>query len=312
MSESYPHSSHLPSQAEYEDELSLIDLWIIIWRRKWLWLTLGPLAGIVGIIVALNSTDIYRSEVLLAPASDEEGGGGLAALAGQFGGLATMAGINIGGGSDTATALATLKSRQFLLPYLQEKNLATILFYEEWDAESATWIKTNERRGAQGEPTDSELVERFQQDVLKISEDKQSGLVTLGIEWEDPALIAQWANDLSIRINAHLKEKAKAETEKNLEYLKDQLEETQVIEIRESLYALIESQTQNAMLANAKEEFAFRILDPAYVPEERIRPKRSLIVIASGLLGGFLGIFLCFVLHFVETAKIDARQKAAN
>ena len=82
-----------------------------------------------------------------------------------------------------------------------------------------------------------------------------------------------------------------------------QLTQTQVIEIRDSLYALIETQTQNAMLANAKEEYAFHIIDPAYVPEVRIRPKRALIVLASGMLGGFFGLFLCFVIHFVKTPK---------
>lgn len=288
---------------ESEDELSLIDLWNILWKRKWIILLLGPLAGVVGIIVALTSTEIYRSEVLLAPASEEESGGGLAALAGQFGGLASMAGINIGGGSDTATSIATLKSRKFLLPYLLEKNLFTTLFVDDWDAVDKRWIGANERRRPDGKPTESELYERFMEDILKISEDKKTGLVTLAIESEFPELTALWANELSNRINSHLKDKAKAETEKNLAYLKEQLTQTQIIEIRESLYTLIESQTQNAMLANAKDEFAFRIIDPAVVPEVRIRPKRSLIVLASGMLGGFLGIFLCFVLHFVDTAR---------
>jgi uncharacterized protein involved in exopolysaccharide biosynthesis len=286
-----------------EDELSLIDLWDIVWKRKLLWLTLGPLAGIIGIIVALSSTEIYRSQVLLAPAGENESGGGLAALAGQFGGLASMAGVNIGGGSDTATAIATLKSRKFLLPYLADKELIKALFRDEWDAESKTWIGTSERRGLEGKPTEVELYERFSENILKISEDKKTGMVTLGIEWEEPELTTQWANELSERINTHLREKAKAETEKNLTYLKKQLTETQVIEIRDSLYTLIESQTQNAMLANAKEEYAFRIIDPAFVPEERIRPKRSLIVLACGMLGGFLGIFLCFAFHFVDTAR---------
>jgi len=288
---------------ESEDELSLIDLWNILWKRKWIILLLGPLAGVVGIIVALTSTEIYRSEVLLAPASEEESGGGLAALAGQFGGLASMAGINIGGGSDTATSIATLKSRKFLLPYLLEKDLFTTLFVADWDAEDKRWIGASERRRPDGKPTDLELYERFSEDILKISEDKKTGLVTLAIESEFPELTALWANELSNRINSHLKDKAKAETEKNLVYLKDQLKETQILEIRESLYSLIQTQTQNAMLANATEEYAFKIIDSAIVPEVRIRPKRLLIVLASGMLGGFLGIFLCFVLHFVDTAE---------
>jgi len=288
-----------------EDELSLIDLWMIVWKRKWLWLTFGPLAGVIGIYIALTSTEIYRSEVLLAPAGDEETGGGLAALAGQFGGLASMAGINVGGGSDTATAIATLKSRQFLLPYLLEQDLFTTLFHDEWNAETKEWTGTNKRRDESGKPTNYELFERFTEDVLSVSEDKKTGLVTLGIEWEDPDLCANWASELPVRLNDHLREKAKAETEKNLAYLEEQLKNTQLIEIRESLFGLVESQTQNAMLANAKEEYAFRIIDPAYVPEERIRPQRALIVLASGMLGGFFGIFLCFVFHFVDTAKIS-------
>ncbi len=294
---------------EQEDELSLIDLWNILWKRKWLILLLGPLAGIIGIVVALNSTEIYRSEVLLAPAAEDDGGGALSALAGQFGGLASMAGINVGGGGNTETAIATLKSRKFLLPYIVENDLFTILFENDWDAENKRWSSSNERRGPEGKPTDSEVYKLFSESVLSVSEDKKTGLVTLAIEWVDPAQTTEWANALSERINSHLKEKAKAETEKNLAYLKEQLKETQVIEIRESLYTLIESQTQNAMLANAKEEYAFRIIDPAFVPEERIRPKRSLIVIASGFLGGFLGIFLCFVLHFVDTVKQLKKSK---
>lgn len=295
-----------------EDELSLIDLWMIVWKRKWLWLTFGPLAGVIGIYIALTSTEIYRSEVLLAPAGDEETGGGLAALAGQFGGLASMAGINIGGGSDTATAIATLKSRQFLLPFLHEKELRKTLFRNQWDNETKSWLGGSERRGEDGAPTDSELYELFSRRILSIAEDKKTGLVTLAIEWEDPELTSVWANELAERVNNYLREKAKAETERNLQYLKDQLTQTQVIEIRESLYALIESQTQNAMLANAKEEYAFRIIDPAYVPEVRVRPKRTLIVLASGMLGGFFGIFLCFVFHFVDTAKNSKIRKVED
>ena len=48
---------------------------------------------------------------------------------------------------------------------------------------------------------------------------------------------------------------------------------------------------------------AFKVIDPAISPELRSRPKRALIVVASGLLGGFFGLFLCFVFHFVESAK---------
>lgn len=292
-----------------EDELSLVDLWNIVWKRKWLWLTLGPLAGVLGIFYSLAQIEIYRAEVTMAPNAEERSGGGLAALAGQFGSLASMAGLNAGGRGSTETALATLKSRKFIAPFLLEDDRLKLLFPKEWDPETNAWTVAKERRGPDKRPTDQEAYDRFTKAALNISDDKKNGLVTLAIELPDPAAASNWANELSTRLNDYLRQQAKVEAERNLEYLNKQLQETQMIEIRQSLYTLIEAETKNAMLANAKDEFAFKIIDPAVAPEKRVRPKRTLIVMAAGLLGGFLGLFLCFILHFVDTAKRE--RKAA-
>ncbi len=284
-----------------DDELSLIDLWNILWKRKWIILTLGPIAGVIGIVIALTSEEIFRSETLLAPVSEEGDGGGLSALAGQFGGLASMAGINLGGGGNTETAIATLKSRKFLMPFIHENKLLPILFRDKYNDSNKSWETKD-----QGPPSDWKTYKVFTEDVFKVSQDKKTGLITLSIDLPNPERGVQLVNQLPIKINSYLRDKARKETERNLAYLRQQLEETQVLEIRESLYTLIESETKNAMLANAKEEYAFKIIDPGVVPDRPIRPRRTLTVAAAGLFGGFLGIFLCFVLHFVETAK---RQK---
>lgn len=303
MPESNQPPPYYPYPQPEEDELSLIDLWNIVWKRKWIILVLGPLFGGVGIFYALNQTEIYRAEATLAPSAEEKSTGGLAALAGQFGGLASMAGINIGGGGSTENTIAVLKSRKFLIPFLSEGTRLQSLFHKEWDLEAKAWTVSKERRAENNRPTDLEAYAFFTKNVLKVSTDKKTGIVTLAIELPNIEATAVWTNELTERLNTHLREEAKNETDKNLAYLENQLKETQVLEIRESLYALIESESKTAMLANAKSEYAFKVIDPALVPEVRIRPKRTLIVLASGMLGGFAGIFLCFVLHFIETAK---------
>lgn len=295
----YPQYPYPPE----EDELSLIDLWNIVWKRKWLWLTFGPLFAIIGIFYALNQPEIFRAEATLVPNTEEKGGGGLAALAGQFGGLASMAGINVGGGGSTATAIATLKSRQFLTPFITSEESLQAMFPKEWDTQTKTWTVSKERRQNDNRPTKLEAYERFTKECLSVSEVKKTGIVTLAIELQDPQIAAEWTNQLADRLNAHLREQAKQEAEKNLSYLNKQIAETRVLEIKESLYGLIESQTKNAMLANAKKDYVFKVIDPAIIPETRIRPKRALIVVAAGMLGGFFGLFLCFILHFVESAK---------
>jgi len=286
-----------------EDELSLIDLWNIVWKRKWPWLTFGPLFGAIGIIYALNATIFFKAEATLTPNTEEEGGGGLAALAGQFGGLASMAGLNVGGGGSTETAIATLKSRKFLVPFLSRNENLITLFPDEWDPESKAWTVSKERRQEDNRPTDQEAYERFTKQSLSVSEDKKTGIVTLSVELTDPDLAAAWVNELISHLNAHLREQAKAEAEKNLKFLNEQLEQTKVLERRESLYGLIESQTKNAMLANAKEDYAFKVIDPAIAPELKSKPKRGLIVIACGFLGGIFGLFICFVLYLKNERK---------
>ncbi|MBK1875666.1 Wzz/FepE/Etk N-terminal domain-containing protein [Pelagicoccus mobilis] len=300
MSDSTPPQHPQYTYPPEDDELSLIDLWNIVWKRKWPWLTFGPLFGIVGTIIALNATVYFKAEATLAPNTDEDTGGGLAALAGQFGGLASMAGINLGGGGSTENAIATLKSRQFLTPLLTTNENLIALFPDEWDSDTKTWTVSKDRRNNDKRPTDQEAYDRFVKSSFGVSQDKKTGIVTVSIELEDPVKAAEWTNALIAQLNAHLRTQARQEAQKNLDYLNNQLSQTQVIEIRESLYGLIESQTKNAMLANAKEDFAFKVIDPAIVPELKSKPKRGLIVIASGFLGGIFGLFLCFVLYLKE------------
>jgi uncharacterized protein involved in exopolysaccharide biosynthesis len=57
------------------------------------------------------------------------------------------------------------------------------------------------------------------------------------------------------------------------------------------------------MLANVQEEFAFRVIDPAVVPEVRSKPKRKLIVVLGGVLGGMFSIFLAFFLNFLRNQQ---------
>ena len=69
------------------------------------------------------------------------------------------------------------------------------------------------------------------------------------------------------------------------------------------MYNLIESETKNKMLANTRQEFAFRVIDKAVVPEEPFKPNRKLIVLFGGLIGVILGIFVGFFRHFLRQSS---------
>jgi LPS O-antigen subunit length determinant protein (WzzB/FepE family) len=85
---------------------------------------------------------------------------------------------------------------------------------------------------------------------------------------------------------------------KSKQYLDDELAKTSTLEVRESMYRLIEAQVQTIMLAQVRENYAFKVIDKARVPDrdDYVRPRRLIIVLAGAVLGlmlaGALGLLL--------------------
>jgi len=73
------------------------------------------IATCLAVAFALWSPNIYRAEALLTPSLEQQGGG-LSALASRFGGLASLAGVDLGnkGGDKASIAIEVGKSRLFL------------------------------------------------------------------------------------------------------------------------------------------------------------------------------------------------------
>ena len=92
------------------EEIRLLDLWRAVWSGKWLIVVCSVALALLAVAVSFLITPQYRSQVVLSPVGSSAGGG-LAALAGQFGGLASLAGINIGAEDNVAESIAILKSR---------------------------------------------------------------------------------------------------------------------------------------------------------------------------------------------------------
>jgi uncharacterized protein involved in exopolysaccharide biosynthesis len=267
-----------------EDEIDLLEYWRIIWKKRWLIIGIAFAAAVLAAGYSLTLPNIYRAEVVIAPVG-EKGSQGISL--GGLGGLASMAGISLGGSAgDVEVNLAVLKSREFLWAFVKENKLKPVLFEDAWDTESKSWREE--------EPTQWDAY-RMLNGLLFVSSDKKSGLVTVAVEWTDAALAADWANDLVARLNIHLRQEALQRSKKTLGYLNDELGKVRVSEMRQALFELISQEQKKAMLASTQKEFAFRVLDIAMVPDRKAKPKRSQIVILSALVTGFLVVIFVFI-----------------
>ncbi|MGL4466018.1 MAG: Wzz/FepE/Etk N-terminal domain-containing protein [Plesiomonas shigelloides] len=292
-----------------EDEIDLRELFAALWRGKW-WIVASTLVGAgIAVIFALSQPNIYRSEALLAPSTEPQGGG-LAAMAAQFGGLASLAGVNLsGGGSDkTAIAVEIGKSRQFLSHFIRQHQLEVplmavtkadkatgelVIDEDVYDAAGKKWVR-DIPPGKSVEPTDWELVKAFRE-LAKISQDTKSGLVTVAVEYYSPESAKQWVDWLVADLNEAMKLRDQTDATRNITYLKAQLEKTPVADMQKVFYQLIEDQTKTLMLTEVNQEYVFKTLDPAVVAEEKAKPKRALIAVLGTLLGGMLGVMIVLI-----------------
>ncbi|KPZ72998.1 LPS O-antigen length regulator [Shewanella sp. P1-14-1] len=302
-------------QSINEDEIDLKELFSVIWQGKWLIIAVTTLFAIGSVVFALSQPNTYKSEALLSPA-DTEQGGGLSALAGQFGGLASMAGINLGGGGGvdkTQMAIEVAKSRKFTSEFIQKhKIMPDLMAAEKWnmeadtlvydaeifDVENQKWVR-EVKAPFKPEPSMQEAYKEFSQ-LLSINTDKETGMVKVSVEHLSPSVAQQWVKWLVEDINLEMKQRDVAEAQRSTAFLENQISQTNVADIRTILYQLIEEQTKTIMFAEVREEYVFKTIDPALVPEEKAGPKRALICVLGTMLGGMLAVMIVLIRHFVR------------
>ncbi len=271
-----------------DDELRLVDLWTIVWSSKWRVIAVTSAFMAISILYALLATEWYRAEALLAPAESRN----VSPLQNQLGGLAALAGVSIGSG-DSVEAIATLKSREFARDFIEDQGLLTVFFADAWDPVGQRWLDEDPDE----QPDIRDAVRRFHEDILRVDEDRATGLVTIAAEWTDPDLAAEWASELVRRLNSKLRETTLEEAEANVDYLQREMAKTNVVTLQQAMGRLVESELQKLMLARGTPEFAFRIIDPAQPPDRRIRPQRATIVLVGTFVGGILSLIWVFVGH---------------
>lgn len=301
-----------------DDALDLRGFVRILWAGKWLIGSLTLTAAVIAVIVALLLPDIYRAEALLAPNSDK-GAGGLSALASQYGGLASLAGIKLDSESTDKTALGLeiLRSRRFISDFIRNHDiLVPVMAAEGWkrdtgeleidpdiyDVSSNKWVR-KAKSHQKTIPSAQEAYERFSKDILSVSQDKKTGFVTIAVNYYSPDMAKQWVDWLVQDINAAVMRQEVDQAEQVIAYLNKQIASTSLAYLQNVFYGLIEEQIKTVMLAKVSDEYLLRTIDPAVAPEKKSRPRRALIVVISALLPAVLATLLVLLLGLRESSK---------
>jgi uncharacterized protein involved in exopolysaccharide biosynthesis len=255
----------------------------------------AAIAGLGAITYSLLSAKWYRAQATVAPARQDASGSSLGALGGQIGGLASLVGVDIGDDEDQRKeTLGRLASREFTYDFLRTEGIVPILFADEWDSQAKRW------KSPAKAPSIEDAYRVFTARVFTVSEDRRTDLIKITVDWTDPELARTWANNLVTKINADRRAVARSDSERSLEFLSRELEKTSIVELRQAINRMVESEIRKQMLVNVREEYAFKVIDPAFLPGPHsvVRPRIAILTAIGLIIGGLLGFGIALVHNY--------------
>ncbi len=323
-----------------DDEISLIDLFAVLWQRKVMIIVITGIA-IVGVLIYsilslklppeksfLPNKYTPQAQMLINDSSSSSGGLSAALSSSGLGSLASMAGVNVSGGSSySALASYFVGSNSLLDQVVQKFDLINRYKIEKHPiAESRKALK----------------------EVLHSSFDEDTGVFTVNFTDIDPVFARDVVNyvvglleerffELGIDKNKltqkNLEENIKSSYDQILS-LQTQIHELEMsvtnvynpsstpsimmdtslikmeLKVQEEIYAQLKAQYEMLKVTMASEQPVFQILEYAEVPDQKSKPSRGMLCIIVTFAAFFVSVFLAFLLNALENIKNDPEAMA--
>ncbi len=276
----------------YEDEINLIDYVKVIFKHKKLICYTVGIVVAATIVVSLLMTPVYEAKAVVAPAAKNGEISGTSLVAAQFG-------ISVPASSNMSEIVNLLKSNILMEKIIKKHNLLTV-FYKERELKGRS-DSQNLWRGI-----------RYLQDAMTIRPNQKDNSIQVSMQFKDPKTAADIVSYTLLELTEHMSNEARRVAETNKQYLESQIEKTADPFIRTKIYTLIAQQIETAMMAEVKENFAFKILDPPRVPDKKIKPKRTQMVIIAFLVSLFLGVFIAFGKEYWKNHREELKEADGN
>lgn len=291
-----------------EDEIDLRELFETIKKGKKIIFMIVLIVVSFTFVYVLKMPNVYMSKAVLIPVeSDKPSLGGL-------GGLASMAGISIGGGGSMTPDIAfeSLKDDYSFMKYFVVKNkIVTNLDNANRDknyvfALSYRGIYDLFKQDKQDNEVD--LDEKIYNTIksikknLTITSDKKSALITVSYSDYDRKFAPEVVNSFLKDASRYLVNNNLQIIDSKLKYFQEEMDKISDIELRKNMSSMISNILQEKVVTQSKQYYKCDVLTKpsiAYI-KEKIKPKRALILIVAFITSVILGIFLVFFLEFIR------------
>lgn len=276
-------------------------------RRRWWLMPAGLVLGLMLVTVYLNRTPhFHTAELKVHPAPSTSG----RTPASPLGGLAAIAGLGGGGGSEAVTPfrfyLEGLYSLEVAKRLARDKALMQTIFANEWDAQAGAWreppsLGASVRSGLAGllglprfgwQPPDAARLQGYIAYAVNIRQSVRSPVVTLVHDATDPAFAGAFLTRLHHVLDEYLREQQALRTRSNISFLSGELQKATLAEQRRTLVAALAEQERQAMLAFGTAPYAADPFDDTTVSLVPTRPRPLPLLAGGGVAGLLLGAVL--------------------
>ena len=299
----------------YDDEIDLRELFHVLWDKIFYIGAITSIFSLISIIYALMLPNIYQSQAVMMPMEANQG---MSGMLGQYSGMASLAGISLPSesGSKAQEAIARIQSFEFFsnsfLPHIKLENLMAVkkwnqasntLTYDAsaFNSESGQWVR-KVKPPTSTIPSSQKAYKQYQA-IMSVSEDKKTSFVTLSVEHKSPVIAQQWVEIMMDQIDQVMRDQDRQTALQSIAYLNSLAPTVNYEEISKALASLQQEQMKRLMMVEANENYIFKVLDSPIVPEMKVKPKRSLIVILGTMLGMMLSVLGVLVWHYTRTSS---------
>ncbi len=294
------------------EEMDLFEIARRMLAGKW-WITGCAGAGLLGSVLFLHSaTPEYRTEMHVAPAASSSGG---KSQLGGLGGLAAMAGVSLGGSSQSVTPfdlyLETLTSRALAEALAKDNVVMRTVFKAEWDEGGQHWREPSSlarsavkgigsalgvKRSPWRAPEAAELQEFIRRNVVvKRPDAKDAPITKLTLDSENPKFASYLLDHMSRIADERVRRNNLKTASSYAAYLSQKLRTEMVAEYRRDLSQALAEQEKSIMMASSSTPYAAMIIEEPTTATKPVRPN-SILVLLLGLAGGaMLGCIIALI-----------------
>ena len=289
-----------------EDEIDLKELFSTIWKYKIFIAIFVFIMTSFAIIWALSKPNEYKVYTLLAPQEQSKG-----VNLGGLGALASMAGVNIGGGSGITPDIAfsnLLTDYAFMKQFIIKNKIDKKLSDPNFDK---SFIFAMNNRGIYDflhSKKDDKKIDFYMNiympisKMISISTDKKTSLINVSVEGANREFDYYLLNKFLEYATKYLIDRNLADINSKIQKYQKELATTNNLELKSELAKLISNLIKQKVYINTSKYYKVKVVTDPYIPDvkAKTKPKRALIVIVAFITSFILAIFLVFFIEFIR------------